>query len=321
MFAAAPVEAPPLVDREFARDVEKGLGRKGQKTLPPSWFYDELGSALFEAITVLPEYGLTRAESRLLTGAARSIVREAGSPGLVVELGSGSGSKTRMILAAGGDVTYRPIDISAAALTACGAAMAGLANVEVEPVEATYDDGLSRALCDREDDEHALLLFLGSTIGNFSRTEAVAFLRKLRGSARPGDSFLLGADLLKDREILTLAYDDPAGVTAAFNKNILGRINRELDGSFNLACFQHEARFNEKRSRVEMHLRSLAEQSIRIGALDMTVKFREGETIWTESSHKFKAEDVVDMGERAGWRCVKQWIDREWGFAETLFAF
>jgi uncharacterized SAM-dependent methyltransferase len=191
--------------------------------------------------------------------------------------------------------------------------------VHVEPIEATYFEGIDLALRRRRADERAMILFLGSTIGNFNRTEAAAFLRRVRGHVRPGDSLLLGADLVKARDRLLLAYDDPAGVTAAFNLNLLARINRELCGHFELAQFAHEARWSDRWSRVEMHLRSRIAQEVRIDALDLTVSFSRGETIWTESSHKFRAEEIVRLGDRAGWARARQWVDRDWGFAETLF--
>jgi dimethylhistidine N-methyltransferase len=322
MFAAAADSAPLFrLNTAFARDVGDGLARR-RKTLPASWLYDEIGSALFEVITLLPEYGLTRADSGLLAAGAGEIIRAAHSPRRIVELGSGSGTKTRHILYAAsrsGPVTYRPIDISAAALALCAQTLGGMDAVRVEPIAATYIEGIEIALKNRRAGERAMILFLGSTIGNFNRAEAASFLRSLRGYVRPGDSLLLGADLVKPRERLLLAYDDPAGVTAAFNLNLLARINRELAGEFNLAQFAHEARYNERQARVEMHLRSRAAQQVRIGALNVTVAFGAGETIWTESSHKFRADEIGRLGARAGWSCERQWLDREWGFAETLF--
>jgi L-histidine Nalpha-methyltransferase len=325
MFASAASSAPfspPRVNPEFAQAVADGLTRKRQKTLPPSWLYDEVGSALFEVITVLPEYGLTRAEERILSHASNEIVRAAGNPTLIIELGSGTGSKTRHILtsaANAGSVEYRPIDISNAALETCAKVLGGLDRIRIETVEAGYLDGIDMALAGRRSSERVLVLFLGSTIGNFNRNEAAIFLRNIRKRLQPGDCLLLGADFLKSRARLVSAYDDPIGVTAAFNLNLLARINRELDGDFDLAQFAHEARFNERQSRVEMHLRSRAVQKVRIGELDLAVSFSAGETIWTESSHKFRAAEITRMGERAGWRCVRQWVDAEWGFGETLF--
>jgi dimethylhistidine N-methyltransferase len=324
MFAIAPPppRLSPRVDPAFARDVAAGLALP-QKTLPASWLYDELGSALFEVITLLPEYGLTRADAALLREAAGEIAATAGYPSLVVELGSGTGTKTRHILEAAtesGPVEYHPIDISRAALEACRAALSAIPGVTIRVTEATYLEGIDQVLSRRQAGQKALVLFLGSTIGNFSRPEAETFLRAVRTRLRTGDSLLLGADLVKPRKRLIDAYDDALGVTAAFNLNLLARINRELGGEFELRRFAHEARFNEACSRIEMHLRSRISQTVRIEALDLDVEFRKDESIWTESSHKFTAAEIGWTGESAGWRTVRQWIDSDWGFAETLFA-
>lgn len=327
MLAAAPRIQPapsavPSVNPAFARDVAEGLTRKRQKTLPASWFYDEIGSALFEVITLLPEYGLTRADARLLTEASDEIIRAACRPRLVIELGSGAGTKTRPILevaARYGPVEYRPIDISRAALETCAPALSSVERIHIDPIEATYLDGIDTALSRRQPGQRALVLFLGSTIGNFNRPEAASFVKRIRRRLEPGDGLLLGADLVKSRAALIAAYNDSIGATAAFNLNLLARINRELDGHFNLAQFAHEARYNERQSRIEMHLRSRVAQQVRIGELDLTVSFSPDETIWTESSHKFRVEEIARMGERARWSCARQWVDREWGFAETLF--
>jgi dimethylhistidine N-methyltransferase len=249
-------------------------------------------------------------------------VQAAGSPRFIVEPGSGTGSKTRHILTAAAEhssVRYLPIDISRAALQACSNTLGVVAGVFVEPIEGTYLEGLDLALTNRRSSEPALVLFLGSTIGNFTRPEATSFLRAVRRRMRPGDSLLLGTDLVKPRATLLRAYDDDAGVTAAFNFNLLARINRELHGHFDIREFTHEARYNERHSRVEMHLKSRIEQEVNIEALRLTVTFAAGESIWTESSHKFAAEGVVRLGRRGGWECRRQWIDHEWGFAETLF--
>jgi dimethylhistidine N-methyltransferase len=324
MFALAPSVAAlsPRVDPAFARDVAEGLTRV-QKTLPASWLYDEVGSALFEVITLLPEYGLTRADAALLQGSADEIVAEAGGPDLIVELGSGTGTKTRHVLtaaAADRQIEYAPIDISRTALENCRVALGSLEDVKIQPIEGTYLEGIDQALAGRPAGQRALILFLGSTIGNFDPGEAQAFLHRVRQRMRPGDSLLLGADLIKPHRQLIEAYDDPIGVTAAFNLNLLARINRELGGEFEVANFAHEARYHDAHSRIEMHLRSRIAQTVRIGALDLDVSFRKGETIWTESSHKFTADGVRELGEAAGWHTVRQWIDRNWGFSETLFS-
>lgn len=306
----------------FAGDVLEGLTRPGQKTLPSSWLYDDVGSALFEVITLLPEYGLTRADAALLLGAAGAIAGLAGQPRRIVEFGSGSGTKTRCILEAAlacHELEYVPVDISRSALTSCAATLRELPGLTVRPVESRYLSGLPAALSGRGPDDRALLLFLGSTIGNFSPDDAAGFLRSAREQMRPGDSLLLGTDLVKPREQLLAAYDDPLGVTAAFNLNLLGRINRELSGEFVLGRFAHEARFDQLHSRIEMHLRSRVAQKVWIEDLHRIISFEAGETIWTESSHKFRTSDIAAMGAQSGWTLVRQWVDHTWGFAETLF--
>jgi dimethylhistidine N-methyltransferase len=324
MFASA-VKAPRRAasfNEEFAQAVADGLARRRQKTLPPSWLYDEVGSALFEVITVLPEYGVTRAEASLLQHASDEIIRASSRPARIVELGSGTGTKTRHILKAAARykaVEYTPIDISTAALENCAHALGDTGNVSIVPIAADYLDGIEIALESRIEDEPILLLFLGSSIGNFNRSEAVSFLSRLSRRMRAGDHLLLGADLVKSRARLISAYDDPIGVTASFNLNLLARINRELDGQFDISRFAHKARYNERHSRIEMHLRSLETQEVRIGALGLSIRFDAGETIWTESSHKFRAEEMSVIGQRSGWTCARQWVDGEWGFAETLF--
>ena len=310
-----------LQAREFADDVAAGLLRPGQKELPSKYFYDEVGSALFEVISALPEYGLTRADERILRRHAADIVSRLPAPVLVAELGSGSGRKTRWILEALGrrhPVTYHPIEISPSALERCAREMSSMAAVSVVGFERPYLDGLLAAAARRSDGESLLVLFLGSTIGNFDRPAADEFLRRVRGLLRPGDALLLGADLVKPVPVMLAAYDDPLGVTAAFNLNLLARINRELDAGFDLALFQHVARYDENEQRIEMYLRSRVEQVIRIGALDAGVHFAAGETIWTENSHKYTPSGIVALAGRSGFRCEAQWLDEEWPFAQSL---
>ncbi len=317
MIAAALDRA---VDSRFANDVREGLSRT-QKELPSSYLYDALGSALFDAITFLPEYGLTRADSRLLAAHSNAIVAAIPRPFFVAELGSGSGSKTRWILesaARNGPIAYFPIDISPVALQNCCLVLERIPNVRITELHGEYLDGLAKAVAHRKRGEKLLLLFLGSTIGNFYLDAAANFLAEIRGQLSPGDGLLLGADLVKPVEQMLLAYDDPIGVTGAFNLNVLGRINRELGGDFNLAQFAHEARFNEKASCVEMHLRSKARQSIYIEALNRTFEMNEGETIWTESSQKFRIGEIDALAAKTGFRLHEQWIDSDWAFAESL---
>lgn len=305
----------------FAGDVRDGLSQADQKQLPCEYFYDDTGTALFEAITVLPEYGLTRADMRLIRRLAPALRGYMPTPLAVAELGSGSGSKTRRILeslAVHGPVTYYPIDVSRFALDRCAQEMAGFA--DVHPIADSYLNGLRQAVCARRAGQSLLVLFLGSTIGNFTRAGADDFLREVRGCLTPGDALLLGADLIKPLARMLLAYDDPAGVTAAFNKNLLARINRELNADFALRSFAHEARWDAQRRRVEMHLRSLKAQRVTIRAADFVCELRKGETIWTESCHKFHADELAEMAAAAGFECRAQWLDDTWPFAESLFA-
>jgi len=305
---------------EFATGVCVGLS-KPQKELHSKYLYDELGSALFEAITHLPEYGLTRADERLLREHAGDLADLVPTPGAVIELGSGTGRKTRSILAAfhrrRAKLRYYPIDVSAQALARCERELADVA--EVHPHQQFYLDGMARAVEERTSGQPLLVLFLGSTIGNFERPCALEFLRDLRSALRRGDSLLLGADLVKEPARLIAAYDDPTGVTASFNLNLLGRVNRELDADFDLRNFQHEARWNEHERRIEMHLLSRADQVVRLGLCGMTARFRAGESIWTESSYKFFPDEMYQMAACTGFRVEAQWVDREWPFVESLW--
>ena len=306
---------------EFAADVRESLTKPGQRELPSKYLYDEVGSALFEAICVLPEYGLTRADTRLLREYSAEIVGRLPSPLRVAELGSGSGKKTRWILEALSrrQITYYyPIEISPHALAALEKELAQIDMVSVVGYEQPYLEGLRSVAEGRGDRDHVLVLFLGSTIGNFDREAGDLFLREVRATLRPGDALLLGTDLEKAVELQLLAYDDPAGVTAAFNLNLLARINRELGADFDLASFRHEARWNYADRRIEMHLRSTCRQSARIPAANLRIVLNEDETIWTESSHKYRAEEIPEMAERTGFRCDAQWIDEEWPFAQNL---
>ncbi len=306
---------------EFAADVRAGLTKPGQRELPSKYLYDEVGSALFEAICVLPEYGLTRADARLLQEHAGEIVDRLPSPIQVAELGSGSGKKTRWILEALSRrhrTYYFPIEISPSALAACEKELGQIDLVSIVGYEQPYLEGLRSVSGRLDEGDRLLVLFLGSTIGNFDRDAGEEFLREARETLRPGDALLLGTDLVKDAAVQVLAYDDPAGVTAAFNRNLLARINRELGADFVLSCFQHEARWNFSERRMEMHLRSTCRQNVYIPAAGLRLMLEEDETIWTESSHKYFPEEVMEMAARTGFRCDGQWIDREWAFAQNL---
>ena len=313
---------PQVVSPEFAMDVREGLTKSGQRELPSKYLYDEVGSELFEAICLLPEYGLTRADSRLLQRHAPEIVSRMPRATHVAELGSGSGKKTRKILEAmakHGQTFYYPIEISPAALAACEKELGQLDFVSLVGYEKPYLEGLRAVAARREAGEHLCVLFLGSTIGNFDRPAADLFLEQVRAVLEPEDSLLLGTDLEKDVKVQILAYDDPVGVTAAFNLNLLARINRELGGDFQLRNFRHLALWNAEERRMEMHLQSIRRQRVNIAAASMLISIEEGETIWTESSHKYAAQDSFQMAERAGFRQIGQWIDEEWPFAQNLW--
>jgi len=306
---------------EFAADVRESLTKPGQRELPSKYLYDEVGSALFETISVLPEYGLTRADSRLLRRYAAEMVGQLPSPVRVAELGSGSGKKTRWILEALSQrqmTYYYPIEISPHALAACEKELGQIDLVSVVGYEQPYLEGLRSVAQGRAQHDHLLVLFLGSTIGNFDRDAGDIFLREIRETLRPGDALLLGTDLEKAVELQLLAYDDPAGVTAAFNLNLLARINRELGADFDLSSFRHEIRWNSTDRRIEMHLRSTRRQSVHVPAANLRISLNENETIWTESSHKYKAEEIPALAARSGFRCETQWIDAEWPFAQNL---
>jgi L-histidine Nalpha-methyltransferase len=306
---------------DLAGEIRAGLLRPGQKELPSKYLYDEIGSELFEVISVLPEYGLTRADQRLLRRHSSEIVSRLKPHVLVAELGSGSGKKTRWLLEALAHTqrtTYCPIEISPTALARCETELGQIESVSIVGFERPYLDGLLAAAARRGEDDHLLVLFLGSTIGNFDRDAGERFLAEVRRILYPGDALLLGTDLEKPLPQLLAAYDDSLGVTAAFNLNLLARINRELGANFDLASFRHEARYNTEHRRVEMHLRSLRDQVVTIPRADCTVPFRKDETIWTESSHKYRLEDISPMAQRNGFRCDAQWLDEKWPFAESL---
>jgi len=305
---------------QFAEDVRAGLSRDGQKELYSKYLYDDVGSALFDAITVLPEYGLTRADARLLHRHAHAIANRMRHASLVVELGSGSGTKTRWILsalAALHPLTYCPIDVSESALEKCWRELRQIDSVEIVPLAQSYLDGLRQAVELRKPDSPLLVLFLGSTIGNFEPERAEEFFSDIRQLLMPGDVFYVSADLQKEIPRIIAAYDDPIGVTSAFNLNLLARINRELNGTFDLSKFSHEARYNIGVNRIEMHLRSLCDQHVSIGS-DFTVRLLEGETIWTESSYKFRCDDIVTLASRTGFACETQWTDSEWPFSQSI---
>jgi L-histidine N-alpha-methyltransferase len=295
------------------------------KQLPSRYFYDALGSALFEAICELPWYRVTKAERALLERHGADIFARLDALSTVIELGPGSGDKLAALLVGGGEasrrLTVHLVDVSAAALDLAGRTLAALdADLVVVPHEATYENGLLDAIARHRQNHRALTLFLGSNIGNFDPPGADAFLRAVRASLATGDALLVGTDLVKPERDLLLAYDDPLGVTAAFNRNLLVRINRELNADFDVSAFRHHVVWNAEESRIEMHLVAERPQRVRIPGASMEVTFDEGEAIWTESSYKYRPDQVVRMLELAGFRRLEQWVDEASRFALTLVA-
>jgi L-histidine N-alpha-methyltransferase len=289
------------------------------KTLSPWLFYDEEGSRLFEKITELPEYYLTRTERGIFSRHADEIIAAADDGGArpltMIELGAGTAAKTSLLLEAvarkQGKVDFLAIDVSASPLTSAKERIeTEISGVTVTPRVADYTTGVADLPANGK---RRMVLYIGSSIGNFEPAHALNLLRDVRARISPGDQLLLGVDRVKERSVLLRAYDDEAGVTEAFNKNVLARINRELGGSFNPRLFRHRARWNQEHSRIEMHLESLISQQVTIRALDLEAKFARGETIHTENSYKFTRESVVMLLKRAGFGLTRCWTDeREW---------
>jgi len=303
----------------FAVDVAYYLSQEPRQ-LPSKYLYDELGSELFEAICRLPWYGIARTEQRLLERLASDIVSRVAPIATIVELGPGSGLKLATLLAARppGSLTVHLVDVSAAALEAAERALASDSDLVVVRHEATYEAGLAEVAGSRRVDGRMLTLFLGSSIGNFDPSGAAAFLGNIRAAMAVGDSLCLGADLVKPEAELLLAYDDPLGVTAAFNRNLLVRANNELEADFDLGGFRHRAGWNAEASRIEMHLVSVRRQRVCVPAANLDITFEVGDTIWTESSYKYRADQIVEMVELAGFVITDQWSDG--GFSFTLAA-
>nr|WP_202483292.1 L-histidine N(alpha)-methyltransferase [Streptomyces coelicoflavus] len=304
-------------DAALRDDVLAGLSST-PKWLPPKWFYDARGSELFEAITALPEYYPTRAEREILVDRAGEIAAATGARTLV-ELGSGSSEKTRVLLDALTERTglgaYVPVDVSESALTQAGEALvAERPGLQVHALIADFTGGLTLPGTPGP----RLVAFLGGTVGNLLPGERAAFLASVRALLSPGDALLLGTDLVKDEGVLVRAYDDAAGVTAEFNKNVLAVMNRELEADFEPAAFEHVALWNAEREWIEMRLRSRTAQTVKVQALDLAVDFADGEELRTEVSAKFRREGVRAELEAAGLDLAHWWTDREGRFALSL---
>lgn len=307
--------------REFAADVRHDLQLE-PKQLQSKYLYDALGSSLFEAICHLPWYKITRAERSLLHRYADQMVAPLAGPITIAELGGGSGEKTAILLQAiqrrQRDLSVHLIDISPTALRLSERTIGQLEYVSLVGYRATYEAGLRLAAKNRSLDGTFLVLFLGSNIGNFDPPAALGFMKKIRHALRPGDALLLGTDLIKPKNELTLAYDDPLGVTAAFNKNLLARINCELGANFDLRAFDHRAVFNDAEHRVEMHLVSRRAQFATIPGAGCEISFQKGEHIWTESSYKFEEKTIRSLASKAGFLCHESWIEPSARFASNL---
>jgi L-histidine Nalpha-methyltransferase len=304
--------------RSFAEDVRDGLS-KPQKELQPWYFYDALGSALFGAICELPEYYLTRAETAILQTNAAAIAQAFGRTERLVELGSGNSRKTRILLEALGvrrqPLKYVPVDVDDAIMeSSARALLADFPALSIEAIRGDYRDIAATIEPKRE----SVLMFLGSSVGNLDPESAASMLRDLRPALVPGNRLFLGADLRKAKEIVEPAYDDPLGVTAAFNLNLLARINRELGGHFDLAAFQHRAFFNERESRIEMHLVSREKQAVDIDAPGLHLTFDRGETIHTENSYKYGEDDLRKLAREGGFEVEQVWTDSHRWFADVL---
>lgn len=291
---------PAEQDADFRSEILQGL-TADRKTISSKWLYDDVGSHLFEAITELDAYYPTRTELGILDGQLRKYARLPGARGAMVELGSGSSRKTNLLLGAFPDLSvYMPIDISANHLKEAAARVRrAYPSLAVIPVAADFTQPLGKLPLLPE--LPVLVFFPGSTIGNFEKSEAVALLKSIR-DAMPDAHMIIGVDRPKAETTLVEAYDDPAGVTAAFNLNLLQRINRSLGANFDLSRFHHKALWNAQESRIEMHLESLADQSVRIGDTDL--RFARGETIHTENSHKYDEEAFEEIAGQSGWRVL-----------------
>lgn len=312
------VKRDPLAG--LAEDVRNGLAAQPKRFLP-KYFYDELGSQLFEAICLLPEYYLTRAENEIFQRYAGEIAESVDGQVTLVEMGSGSASKTRLIIEAllrrQASLLFMPVDISASAIESSSRILLqSYPRLAIEAYAADYFAGLAEL--GKKPRQRTLALFLGSNISNFDIEEALRFLRALRTVLRTGDALLLGADLKKDPAILEAAYNDSLGVTSAFNLNVLARINRELGGTFDLRAFRHRAFYNEEIGRIEIYIESLVEQTVCIKKLDLEVHFSAGELIHTENSYKYDIAGIARLARETGFECSRTWFDSQERFSSNL---
>ncbi len=304
----------------LAEDVRKGLETHPKRFLP-KYFYDELGSQLFEAICLLPEYYLTRAEDEILNNYANEIAAAVEGKKTLIEMGSGSATKTRLVIEAllreQTDLLFMPVDISASALESSSRILLqSYPPLRIEAYAADYFAAMSEL--SKTERGRTLALFLGSNISNFDEEDGIRFLKAMRSVLKKGDALLLGADLKKDRATLEAAYNDALGVTSAFNLNVLARINRELGGNFDINNFRHHAFYNEEKGRIEIYIQSLVDQRVRIEKLDLEVEFESGELIHTENSHKYDEAGINHLANETGFARTRTWLDSQQRFSSNL---
>ena len=304
----------------LAEDVRSGLTAHPKRFLP-KYFYDDLGSQLFDAICLLPEYYLTRAENEILGRYADEIAASISGQKTLMEMGSGSASKTRLVIEAllreQSELLFIPVDISATALeNSSRILLQSYPRLRIDAYAADYFAGLAEL--GKKQLGPTLALFLGSNISNFDREEALRFLRAMRAVLKQGDALLLGADLKKDRSILEAAYNDALGVTAAFNLNVLARINRELGANFDLHKFRHKAFYKEAIGRIEIYIESLEAQKVFIESLNLEAEFSAGELIHTENSYKYDLSDIARLATTTGFTCTRTWLDSSERFSSNL---
>jgi dimethylhistidine N-methyltransferase len=309
-----------LTSFSFAEDVKNGL-TASRKSLPPKYFYDEKGSGLFEKICATPEYYVTRTETEILRKYSPEIASANSGKKIMVELGSGSSVKTRYLLdsfiTGNGYFKYVPIDVSDILISGSEQLLERYELLNIDAIQAEYEQGIE--IAGQVSMEPKILIFLGSSIGNFDLHESEALVRGIASQMNSDDSFLIGFDMVKDEDVLNAAYNDAAGVTADFNLNLLYRINSELNGEFDISKFDHRAFFNGKESRIEMHLVSLDEQDICIHGIRKEIHFDKGETIHTENSYKFTDEMIREIAEASGLKLSHKWTDSRDYFSLCLF--
>ena len=309
-----------LTESTFAEDVKNGLTSE-KKFLYPKYFYDDRGSELFDKITQIEDYYPTRTEESILIESSGDIIEFSKNKPVMVELGSGTSTKTRHLLDAelktGRQLNYIPLDVSDILIPTSEQLLKDYSNLTINGIIAEYISGY-RIVKDIDNSDN-LTIFLGSSIGNFRRSYIKEFLSKIASEMKDTDALLIGFDLIKDEDILVRAYNDRDGLTAEFNLNILQRINNELGGEFDLSKFRHESIFNKEKSRIEMHLFSKEKQSVMINDLGLKIELDEGEGIHTENSYKFNDDLIMEFADTAGLDWIKTWNDDRKYFALTLF--